>query len=220
MSIENQLKLKREKKREGTNLKMNFPNKKYDLIYADPAWSYWGGGKKSADRHYDVMEIEDIKNLPVNQITELNSVLCMWVTFPILPQALEVMKAWGFEYSTVLFTWVKRNKITNSWFWGCGNYTRANAEIVMLGKKGKGLPRQSKSVHQIIESPLDQQYHSRKPDMARSRILELFGDVSRIELFARTKIHGWDVWGNDEKLQNQPLEAFSQQLINKELLID
>ena len=90
----------------------------------------------------------------------------------------------------------------------------------MLGKKGKGLQRKSKKVHQIIDSPVDQKFHSKKPDIVRSRIIELFGDVSRIELFARTKIHGWDIWGNDEKLQNQPLEAFSHQLINKELLLD
>ena len=189
--------------------KLNFPDKKYEIIYADPAWKYWSGGKKSAERHYDVMEIDEIKNLPVNQIAEENSVLCMWATYPILPEALEVVKAWGFVYSTVIFTWVKRNKITNSWFWGCGNYTRANSEIVILGRKGKGLERKSKKIHSIIESPVDQQYHSKKPNMVRSRIIELFGNVSRIELFARTKVHGWDVWGNDEKLQSQPLEVFS-----------
>ena len=76
----------------------------------------------------------------------------------------------------------------------------------MLGKKGKGLQRKSKKVHQIIESPVST--HSKKPDIVRSKILELFGDVSRIELFARQKIPKWDCWGNDEKLQNQPLEAF------------
>jgi len=187
--------------------KLNFPDKKYQIILADPAWNYGGGGwKRNARRYYNCMKIDEIKNLPVNQIAEENSVLCMWATYPILPEALEVMKSWGFEYSTVLFTWVKRNKITNSWFWGCGNYTRANAEIVVLGKKGKGLQRKSKKVHQIIESPVST--HSKKPDIVRSKILELFGDVSRIELFARQKIPKWDCWGNDEKLQNQPLEAF------------
>jgi len=190
-------------------LTLNFPDKKYQLIYCDPAWKYWSGGDKNASRHYHCMEIDEIKNLPVDQIAEENSVLCMWVTYPILPEALEVMKAWGFEYSTVLFTWVKRNKITNSWFWGCGNYTRANAEIVLLGRKGKGLERKSKKIHQIIDSPVDQNYHSKKPDIVRTRLIELFGDVSHIELFARTKIHGWDVWGNDEKLENIPLEVFN-----------
>ena len=193
-----------------------FPDKKYQLIYCDPAWKYWSGGLRNASRHYFCMDPNDIKNLPVNQIAEKNSVLCMWATYPNLPLALEVMKAWGFEYSTVLFTWVKRNKITNSWFWGCGNYTRANAEIVLLGKKGKGVKRKSAKVHQIIEtSRLANQYfeselHSKKPDIVRSRIIELFGDVSRIELFARTKLPEFgDVWGNDEKLENLPLEVFS-----------
>ena len=81
---------------------LNFPDKKYQLIYCDPAWKYWSGGDKNASRHYHCMEIDEIKNLPVDQIAEENSVLCMWVTYPILPEALEVMKAWGFEYSTVL----------------------------------------------------------------------------------------------------------------------
>jgi len=196
-----------------------FPDKLYQLIYADPAWKYWSGGSRSADRHYDVMEIEDIMNLPVKQIAEKDSILCMWATYPILPQAFEVMKAWGFEYSTVVFTWVKRNKVANSYFWGCGGYTRANAEIVLLGKKGKGLPRKRKDIHKIIDSQIME--HSRKPDIVRNKLVQLFGDVSRVELFARTKVFGWDVWGNDEKLQSVQLDLFnSQQLVNKDLLLE
>jgi len=185
---------------------IEFPKKKYKIIYADPPWKYWAGGKKNASLHYDVMDIKDILNIPVNSIADTNSVLCMWATFPMLPDCLKLVERWGFEYSTVLFTWVKTNKNTNSWFIGCGNYTRANAEIVILGKKGIPPFRQSKSISQIITSPIST--HSKKPDIVRTKIIELFGDLPRIELFARTKIHGWDTWGNDEKLQNQPLEAF------------
>jgi site-specific DNA-methyltransferase (adenine-specific) len=183
-----------------------FPDKKYKIIYADPPWKYWAGGKKNAARHYDVMNIEDIKKIPVNQIADDDSVICMWVTFPIIPEALDLINAWGFSYSTVIFTWIKKNKETNSLFWGCGNYTRANAEVIMLGKKGKGIQRQSKSVHQIIESPFTK--HSKKPDLVRGKIIQLFGDLPRIELFARTKIHGWDTWGNDPKLELEPLESY------------
>ncbi len=159
-------------------------------------------------------------NLPVEQISQPDSILALWATYPILPQALDVVKAWGFEYSTVLFTWVKRNRVSNSYFWGCGSYTRANAEIVLLGKKGKGLPRKRKDIHQIIDSQIME--HSRKPDIVRTKLVQLFGDVPRVELFARTKIHGWEVWGNNQKLEYSPLENFttdSQALINKELLL-
>lgn len=204
----------------GVTMEIKFPDKKYQLIYADPAWKYWSGGSRSADRHYPTMNIEDIKDLPVQDISEKDSILAMWVTNPILPQALEVVKAWGFEYSTVLFTWIKRNKVSNTFFWGCGSYTRANPEMVIIGRRGKGLPVKSHRVHSIIEAPLDQKFHSKKPDIVRSKLLQLFGDVTRIELNARQKIFGWDVWGNDPKLNAVPLESFSHQLIQKELLLD
>jgi len=172
-----------------------FPDKKYNIIYADPPWKYWAGGNKNATRHYNCMEIDDIKDLPVNNIAEDDSVLCMWVTYPILPEALELIKSWGFEYSTGLFTWVKKNKKADSWFWGCGNYTRANAEFVLLARKGKGVQRVSRSVHQVCDARIME--HSKKPQEIRDRIVELFGDLPRIELFARQKTEGWDVWGNE-----------------------
>lgn len=184
-----------------------FPDKKYKIIYADPPWAYYLGGEKNASNHYDCMDIEAIKRLSVQSITDDDAVLCMWVTYPLLPESIEVLRSWGFEYSTVLFTWVKRNKVTRSWFWGCGNYTRANAELVILGRRGKGVSRQSKSISQIIETTISE--HSEKPDEVRQKIVQLFGDLPRIELFARTRIHGWDTWGNDEKLNLKPLESYS-----------
>lgn len=186
-----------------------FPDKKYKIIYADPPWEYWAGGEKNATQHYDCMKIEDIYQLPVKTISDNDSVLCMWATWPILPEAIKVIESWGFEYSTCLFVWVKTNKVTNSWFWGCGNYTRANSEFVLLGRKGKAVERKSKSINQIITAPFTQ--HSKKPNIIRNKIIELFGDLPRIELFSRTKIHGWDTWGNDAKLQLQPLEAFGME---------
>ena len=172
-------------------------SKKYNIIYADPPWSY-DFGKSSAKfvgDKYPLMKKKDICNLGVNEIAEDNSVLFMWATFPRIDWALEVIKAWGFTYKTCAFTWVKKNKRTDSNFWGMGYYTRSNAEICLLATKGKPLERKSKSVHQIVESPI--QKHSKKPDEVRKRIVELFGDISRIELFARERTEGWDVIGND-----------------------
>ena len=173
--------------------------KRFSIVYADPAWSYrcWSkkGEGRSAANHYDVMAIEEIKALPVNEIADDNAVLFMWATFPLLPEALETIKAWGFTYKTNAFTWAKRNKIAKSWFWGPGYYTRANAELCLLATKGKVLPRQSRSVHSIIDTHIEE--HSKKPDIVRDRIVELFGDLPRIELFARHEAEGWAALGNE-----------------------
>jgi len=141
------------------------------------------------------MTIEAIKALPVHEITDDNAVLFLWATHPLLPEALEVIKAWGFTYKTVGFTWVKRNRKSNNWFLGMGYYTRANAEICVVATKGKGLPRRSKAVHSIIDAPVEE--HSKKPDVVRQRIVALFGDVPRVELFARRRAVGWVTVGNE-----------------------
>ena len=176
---------------------LNFPNKKYNLILADPPWGYgkFNNGKDS--RHYDKnkrvndpkykltpylsMDIEDIKALPVKDISDKNCMLCLWVTMPCLQWGLGVVKAWGFEYKTVLFTWVKRNKNGGGYVIGLGNYTRANAELCLLGTKGT-ISVKSRKISQIIDSPI--RGHSKKPDIVRKKIIELFGDLPRIELFA------------------------------------
>jgi len=183
-----------------------FPNKKYQIIYADPAWQYWEGGNKNQSKHYKTMSMDEIKQLPVKDIADKNCVLFLWVTFPILNKIFEVITAWGFEYSTCGFVWVKAKKKFNSNqlsflpqdsiedFFGCGGWTRANAELCLIAKKGK-IERKSKNVRQIIYSPVRK--HSQKPDETKKRIIELVGDLPRIELFARQKTEGWDVWGNE-----------------------
>ena len=106
--------------------------------------------------------------------------------------------SWGFEYKTAAFVWVKKNKKSNTNFWGMGAYTRANAEVCLLGiSKRTMAAKQVKqhNIHQIIEHPVEQ--HSKKPDIVRNKIIELLGDLPRIELFARQKTEGWDVWGNE-----------------------
>ena len=175
-----------------------FPDKKYNIIYADPAWSfktYSDKGKgRSPDNHYSVMSLQDIKDLPVQDIADDNCILFIWVTFPLLKESFEVIDAWGFTYKTVGFNWVKKNKKTDSWFWGLGYWTRANAELCLLATKGT-IKRQSASVHQIIDTPIER--HSKKPDIVRDKIVELVGDLPRIELFARETADGWDSWGNE-----------------------
>ena len=114
-----------------------FPDKKYNIIYADPPWSFRAGGLKNATNHYNCMSIEDIKSLPVSEIADDNCLLFLWVIYPLLPECIETLKSWGFAYSTCGFTWVKKNKVSDSWFWGLGCYTRSNPEICLIGKKGK-----------------------------------------------------------------------------------
>jgi len=185
-----------------------FPNKKYQIIYADPPWEYGDklqhhGG--SAESHYNTMNLDDICSLPINSITDENCVLIMWATWPLLPEALRVVSSWGFTYKTCGFVWVKTYS-NGKKVLGMGNDTRGNTEFCVLAKKGKP-KRIDASISQYIESQLKD--HSKKPDEVRKRIVRLYGDLPRIELFARTKIHGWDVWGNDEKLDLQPLEFFT-----------
>ena len=174
-------------------------DKKYSIIYADPPWTfktYSDKGKgRSAEQHYPCMTKEDIQNLPIQKICEDDCILFLWVTAPCLLEGLELIEQWGFEYKTFGFTWVKQNKKSDSLFWGMGYYTRANAEICILATKGKPLKRQSRAVHQVIISKIRE--HSKKPDEVRNRIVELFGDLPRIELFARQYFDGWDCWGNE-----------------------
>ena len=173
--------------------------KKYNIIYADPPWSYrtWstrGQNRSVAANHYPTMKLSDICALPIGDIADKDSVLFLWATYPNLREAFATIDAWGFEYKTVAFTWIKRNKKSPGFFVGLGYWTRANAEICLLATRGKP-KRISKSVRQIIDTPLER--HSQKPDAARDRIVELMGDLPRIELFAREKSDGWDVFGNE-----------------------
>ena len=184
---------------------MDFPDKKYNIIYADCPWNY-DDKNTSGNRElkYDTMSLDDLRFLPVNEIAADDCFLFTWVTFPLLREGIQVLESWGFEYKTVAFTWIKENP-NGSVFLGMGNYTRSNPELCLLGKKGK--PKVvSHSIENHIRSKIRK--HSQKPDIIRDKIVELCGDVPRIELFARTKVHGWDTWGNDEKLQSDPLESF------------
>ena len=187
-----------------------FPSKKFNIIYADPPWRFLTfsnkGKGKSPENHYDCMSDEDIYNLPVQDIVDHDAILFIWVTYPLIIQGFNTIESWGFQYKTCAFCWVKTNKrysINQSSFFpednfdsfqGLGYWTRANSELCLLATKGKP-KRVSKSVRQLIYEPIRE--HSRKPDCARDRIVELVGDLPRIELFARKKYEGWDAWGNE-----------------------
>ena len=172
-------------------------DKKYNIIYADPPWKYGGGKDKNfrglAVDHYPTMKTKDICNIPVNNIAA-DAVLFMWVTYPQLEDAFKVASAWGFKYRTAAFTWVKFGKNGKPCF-GLGFWTRSNAEICLIFTKGNYPRRVNNKVEQIILS--ERLKHSKKPSEARTRIVELLGDLPRIELFAREEYDGWDCWGNE-----------------------
>ena len=193
---------------------IKLPNKKYNIIYADPPWQFKYQSKKRTEgtssdanirdpqKEYSCMNIQDIYDMRVADIADDNCILFLWVTYPLLKEGLRTIEEWGFTYKTCGFSWVKKNKKSDGFFWGLGYWTRANNEICLLATKGKP-KRVSKSVHQIVYEPIDK--HSKKPDVVRDKIVELCGDLPRIELFARPQndlfsdetFKGWDIWGNE-----------------------
>ncbi|MGI9567066.1 MAG: MT-A70 family methyltransferase [Nitrosopumilus sp.] len=187
----------------------------YPLLYLDPSWPYNKysntkidvGDKKRRITPYRPMSIEDLKKLPIPEISEKNSVLLMWATGPHNNSAIEVMKAWGFEYVTWQYSWLKRTKNTYSFHRGYGHYTQSNLEVCLLGKKGKGLKVLRHDIPQAYDGPPGE--HSEKPDIFRQRTIQMFGDIPRLEGFARIKPHGWDAVGDEIEILEKPLEAFS-----------
>lgn len=162
-------------------------------------------GEKWARRNgrspYDVMTTLDICALPVGELAARDSILLMWATYPKLEDALQVIKAWGFTYKTVAFSWLKLNPSGHGFKMGLGYHTRGNVEPCLLATRGDGLRRVDNAVMQVIIdegecliAPVGE--HSQKPPEARKRIERLYGDVPRVELFARQRVAGWSAWGN------------------------
>ena len=170
-------------------------DKKYNVIYADPPWRY--GDRRcsgACEFHYNTMDIDDICALPVERIAAKDSVLFLWTTYPMLQEAMRLIKAWGFQYKSIAFQWVKMNKSGKGYFFGLGRWTRGNTEPCLIAVKGKP-KRISAGVGQLIFAPLRE--HSQKPHVVREKIVELIGDMPRIELFARAATQGWDCWGDE-----------------------
>ncbi len=170
---------------------------KYQLIYADPPWTYRDkahAGQRGAIHKYSLMTVQQLCALKVGDIADDDCLLAMWWVAPMPMEALKVVRAWGFELKTMKgFTWHKRTKNGKSHM-GMGHWTRANTEDCLFAVRGRPV-RRSAAVRQFIDAPRGR--HSEKPEEARDRLLQLVGDVPRVELFARRTTPGWDIWGNE-----------------------
>lgn len=160
-------------------------------IEAEQTTRHASGG---AEGHYSLMSMDEIKQIPIDKLADDNCALFLWTTFPYLDEQIKLFEHWGFKYKTLGFSWIKTNKKNGKPFFGVGYYSKSNCEVCLLGIKGKMKPISNK-VSSVIISP--RREHSRKPDEARIKIVDLFGDVPRIELFARQQVEGWDCWGNE-----------------------
>ncbi len=175
-------------------------SKKYTLIYADPPWSYRDkakSGDRGAGFKYPTMTVMDICRLPVWELAAESCLLAMWWV-PTQPlEALKVVDAWGFKLMTMKgFTWNKSYlRQTDKLALGMGHMTRANSEDCLFAVKGKLPDRLNAGIVQSFTAPRHTE-HSRKPDHVREKLVQLLGDIPRIELFARQSSHGFDCWGN------------------------
>ena len=174
----------------------DFPNKKYACILADPPWKFKtysakGITAKGAEGQYPCMTLDEIQRLPVASIADKDCFLFLWATFPMLPEALSVMAAWGFTYKTGA-AWIKRTKNGKTAF-GTGYIFRSATELLIVGTRGK--PRVlNRSTRNVIHGVVRE--HSRKPD-SQYEMIESLCSGERIELFARQNVSGWDCWGNE-----------------------
>ena len=173
------------------------PNKKYDVLYADPPWDYKGQNqynKKGIDtgsalKHYNTVTVMKLAQLDIKKICKDNTLLYLWATSPHLDQAIALGKSWGFKWATLGFVWDKM--VTNPGF-----YTMSQVEICLIFKRGKiPLNRGSRKERQLVS--VKRTKHSEKPNEVRQRIHKMFPKHDKIELFARSRHQGWDSWGNE-----------------------
>lgn len=179
------------------------PKNHYGLIFADPAWQFVTRSPKGLEgrpQHYKRMTLKDIKELPVNDVAQKDCWLFLWTTGPMLEKTFSVIKAWGFTYSGMGFTWLKLNRSftgekfsESDVFMGGGYTTRKNQEFCLLARKGSP-KRIRKDVREPIISPVRE--HSRKPDEAYKRAMS-FADGPYLEMNTRENREGWDVWGDE-----------------------
>jgi len=177
------------------------PAKQYRIIVSDPAWKYSNENVEgAAAKKYPTLSVEQMSLLDVQSLNHPEGTThFMWATMPLLADALRLMKNWGYEYKTTAFVWVKTRGVDDKGdpklYSGLGNYTNSNIEIVLLGRsKGLMLEREDKTVKQVVIAPVGE--HSAKPAEVRERIVQLYDDEPRLEMFARVAPKGWDVWGN------------------------
>lgn len=175
----------------------------FRLILADPNWRYEmraeSGYVKSPQAHYKCEPVEAIAAIPVERVSAFDSVLVLWAVNPMIPEALRVMRAWGFDYVTK-GEWLKRTKRDAAWQMGTGYVLRGSTEPFLIGKRGDGLRVRDKGVRGILDAPeivAPVREHSRKPDQMFDVLDRLFGPVPRLEMFARQRRIGWAAWGDD-----------------------
>ena len=168
-----------------------FPSDKYRIVYADPPWKYGDQLTEnygSTKFHYPSMTISELCALPVKDLAEENAVLFLWVTSPILPEAFDVIRAWGFAYKSS-FVW---DKIKHN----MGHYNSVRHEFLLICTRGSCLP-DSRKLTDSVQSIERSEKHSQKPVEFRAIIEEMYTVGKKIELFAREKTAGWDTWGNE-----------------------
>lgn len=190
----------------------NLPKGHFGAILADPPWRFevWSGetavqkrGSKTtykpAQVHYDTMSIAELSALPVADLAAPDCALFLWITWPMLREAVSIIEAWGFAYKTCAFNWMKAHGTQINLFddeiiplMKMGYWTRASSEVCLLGTRGKP-KRLNADVRQGIIAPVRD--HSRKPDGIHERIERLVAGPY-LELFARQKREGWTAWGN------------------------
>ena len=172
--------------------------KRFDIIYADPPWNYKGqtqhngiGGVETggAAVHYPTMTLKELKRLDVASLAADDCLLFMWITNPHFDQGVDLMRAWGFKWATIGFVWDKQRV-------NPGFYTMSQCEMCVIGKRGKiPQPRGQRNVRQLVSSM--RRKHSQKPDEVRDAIQKMFPTQTKLELFARERVDGWSVFGNE-----------------------
>lgn len=183
------------------------PPRRYEVIYADPPWDYKGqlqhagpgsGDSGGAARHFSTVTTRELASLPVEAIAADDSLLFLWATSPHLDQAIELGKAWGFDWATVAFVWDKQRV-------NPGHYTLSQCELCLVFKRGRiPAPRGARNVRQLVSAARGR--HSEKPAEVRARIEAMFPQQSKIELFARSRAPGWESWG--EEVPHQESRTF------------
>jgi len=184
---------------------------KYGAIMIDPPWPFrvWSkdtGHGRSAESHYPTMSIVDLMMMPIDNVMADDCAVFMWVTWPTLPDALALGKAWGLEYKTCAFNWLKRTTTGKAWHMGMGYWSRANSEPCLLFTQGnpkridKGVPQliYTNETQMELFPPIVERVgaHSVKPEEAYRRVERLVSGPY-LDVFARRGRLGWDVMGNE-----------------------
>jgi N6-adenosine-specific RNA methylase IME4 len=178
---------------------------RFSILYVDPPWPYnnpQGDDAARGGKPYPEMSLASLHEMryAINQWAADDCALFLWGTWPKLKEALDLIDAWEFRYTTCAFVWVKLNPSGVGVYSGLGYWTNGNTEYCLFAKRGHP-ERVAKNVKQVVIEPeiiaAPRGRHSAKPDAVRDRIVELMGDIPRVELFARKRAPGWYAWGNE-----------------------